>query len=428
MPDGRTVTLPVVRIHARTDEPADDPVIFLHGGPGDGTLASGIDQRSTYPTLDRRDLILFDQRGAGLSTPALECPEREAALVDLLGDDESVMEGYEIVRDAVEACRTRLADTGVDLSRYSTPDAAADVADLRDSLGLATYNLWGVSYGTRLALEVMRSHPDGLRTVVLDSVYPPGYGAYGDVRAGAARSIEMLASACAAEPNCHDRIDDLQSDIRTVVERLDAEPYSFVDEGGRRIEISGDDVVSGLFVSLYDTSLIPLLPDVIHSMARENYALIPAIAGTAIPFMNDVSEGAYLSFECADNARLSAAEAVEGVESTSTAGSLLLLAGWYLMCDTWDVEPTPPSFDEPIDSAISTLVVAGEFDPITPASGSERLARSLDRSLYVEVPRAGHTPGTASSCVREVIASFVDHPDRTNRGCVDSMEPVPFGI
>ena len=425
-PEGRTVVLPIVRIHSTAAEPAEDPVIFLHGGPGDGTLAGGIRQRSTYPTLENRDLILFDQRGAGAASPSLECPEREAALTGLLQDDESIDDAYNAVRTAVEECHTRLLASGVDLSRYSTPDAAADVADLATALGVDSYNLWGVSYGTRLALEVMRSHPEGVRTAVLDSAYAPGTGSYDDVRSGFAQVIEGLSSACANEVECHRRVDDLQEDIRRVVTDLDARNFTQKDGEGDSLVVTGDDVVSGLFVALYDTSLIPLLPGVIHSMARENYQLIPLMATQALPVMNDTSEGAYLSYECADNARLwSTRDATRWREETAE-GSLLLLAGWYLMCDVWDVEPTPDSFDDPVDTDISTLVIAGEFDPITSAANSEKLASSLPRSLFVEVPRGGHTPGAGSSCVREVIASFVSTPDRTNRSCIDSQDPPPF--
>jgi pimeloyl-ACP methyl ester carboxylesterase len=264
--------------------------------------------------------------------------------------------------------------------------------------------------------------------VVLDSAYPPGTGSYGDAVASGATAIAALSGACAAEPACHDRVEDVQRDIRSVVRTLDDRPFTFTDDAGHRMVITGDDVVSGLFVTLYDSALIPLLPDAIHALARENYALIPALAATAVPFMNDVSEGAYLSYECADNARLSTDADRAGWRARPGAGTLLLLAGWYLMCDVWDVAPTPPGFDRPVTSDIPTLVVAGEFDPITPASGSEALADSLGRALFVEVPRGGHTPGVASSCVREVIASFVDRPDRTDRSCVDGQEPVPFGI
>jgi len=142
---------------------AKSPVVYLEGGPGGGALSdvvAGI--RAFEPLLPEHDLVVLDQRGTGYSTPSLDCTES----VDAKAADASAAE-----LDAVARCRARLSET-VNLAHFDTAANAADVRELRSALGYATWNLFGVSYGTRLALEVLRQGQDGVRSAVIDSVLP----------------------------------------------------------------------------------------------------------------------------------------------------------------------------------------------------------------------------------------------------------------
>ena len=145
-----SIQLAYAVLYAPTESPQPDPVIYLAGGPG-GSAVKELDGWLDAPYLQDRDLVLLDQRGTGYSLPTLNCPEMEQA-----------------VQDATQACRDRLVEEGVDLQAYSSVENAADVADLRVALGYDEWNLYGISYGTRLALTVMRDHPEGVRSVVLE--------------------------------------------------------------------------------------------------------------------------------------------------------------------------------------------------------------------------------------------------------------------
>jgi len=429
-PDAGDVVLPVVRIHSSSPDPRPDPVVYLHGGPGSGTLANGIAGRATNPVLAERDLIVFDQRGAGLAVPSLECPEREEAFLQALSEPADFSDELASFDEALSTCHDRLIDEGHDLDQYNSETNAADLADLRVAMGFDEWNLWGVSYGTRLALTTMRSYPEGIRSVVLDSVYPPSAGSADDTVRSGERAFAALADGCGTDPGCHARFPDVQADLETLAAQLDAVPFSFdysdKNVPTRTLQLTGNDAVGGLFNALYDTTLIPQLPSIIHDMAAGGRALVPVIAQQGVPFVNDATEGAFLSYECADNgARIDESE-VKALRKDPGRAGLLLLAGWNLFCEQWPVQPLPASYGEPVTSDIPTLVIAGEYDPITPPAGSKAVADALDDSVFILVPHGGHGPGPDTECTKDIFARFFDDGTAVDITCVASIVPTPF--
>jgi len=172
-PDSRMIRLYAVVAPAASDNPKPDPIVFLSGGPGAPAVVAVDHYRGLLRTmLQERDLVAFDQRGVGLSEPALDCPEYEEAVLGTYGADVGSEEARQRMFHAMRACRDRLTEEGVNLSAYTSASSAADVHDLMEALGYDRYNLYGGSYGTRLALTIMRDYPDEVRSAVLDSVEP----------------------------------------------------------------------------------------------------------------------------------------------------------------------------------------------------------------------------------------------------------------
>ena len=173
-PDGRRIRLSVAVFPALAAE-KHPPLVYLEGGPG-GEALDGLP--FTYEEVfsflnEERTVVVFDQRGVGFSDPSLSCPELVDLDFELLDEDLSTDEWLARRLPVLDGCRERWVDGGVDFSAYNSAESAADVADLRLTLGYDEWDLYGLSYGTRLALTVMRDHPEGVRSVVLDSTYPP---------------------------------------------------------------------------------------------------------------------------------------------------------------------------------------------------------------------------------------------------------------
>ena len=237
-PDGNVIRLAVARLRRSVPSPRSDPVIYLAGGPGESAVdkagnAFG-DQALIADTRfiwEERDLILLDQRGVGRSEPRLECPDyrRERAELPVLDLDPDELQ-REV--DALLACKRTLSEQGIDLSAYTPQAIAADVVDLAAAMGYQTYNLYGSSFGTMLALTVMRDFPDHLRSVVLDGVWPPQVNAAEARHANAASALEALFRRCEADPECSRRYPDLEREFWQVVDRYTAHPTTIPKHDG----------------------------------------------------------------------------------------------------------------------------------------------------------------------------------------------------
>ncbi|MBJ7454186.1 MAG: alpha/beta fold hydrolase, partial [Blastococcus sp.] len=210
-PDGGEVELAFGVVRSDAPDLADDPVVYLSGGPGQSTLElvpQGFAQLYE-PLTANRDLVLLDQRGTGLSEPSLACDEYTDVALESLGSDLSDEELEAEALDALEECHERLADDGVDFADYNSAASAADLEDLRVALDYDEWNLYGISYGTRLAQQAMRDHPDGIRSVVLDSAYPADADLYAEMPGNAERAMEALFTTCADDPACAAAYPDL---------------------------------------------------------------------------------------------------------------------------------------------------------------------------------------------------------------------------
>jgi pimeloyl-ACP methyl ester carboxylesterase len=430
-PTDDTVDLAVAVLHSTGDDPAPDPVVYLEGGPG-GTAVAWYDTwlEPVSPLLEDRHLILLDQRGTGYSTPTLACPEVEEVVED---DPDADLK-------ALRACHDRLVADGVDLATHSTPEIAADVADLRLAMGFDEYNVLGVSYGTRVALRLMDQAPEGLRSVVLDSPYPPDVVALEAQAANAATAIDALLDACRAQPTCTEAVGDPGQALVRAVERLEARPVEVtvggvLGVGGATWEVGGDELVGVLFGALYDTSLLPDVPAALAAAAEgdvvEALQLLgePDVRGRSSALED--SDGTFFSVECREEARTSSRDVTAAQASglPSPLGRILTddALGVYDVCDFWDSGTAEPIEREPVRSDVPTLVLAGEFDPITPPAWAHRAAATLSVAGVVEFPGVGHAVITQGECAEGLISAFVDRPtDPADAACAAELTGVEF--
>ncbi|MCB9147673.1 MAG: alpha/beta fold hydrolase [Caldilineaceae bacterium] len=417
-PDGLTLDLAVAIIQSHSATPAADPVLYLEGGPG-GSALLGIEDWLASPLRDEREIILFDQRGTGYSWPNLACPEVDAAEADATG------EGI-LPIDAAQACRDRLLQLGVDLSMYNSAASAADVNELRQALGIDEWNLFGISYGTRLALTVMRDFPQGVRSVVLDSVYPPDVDAYTVEPQTQADAILALLDECAADAACSAAYPNLETDLYTLIDDLNAEPFETDSDF-----VTGDNLVDGLVSSLYDSTKIVQLPAALGEAAAGNFdwwldlvgannegasrltARAPRVRqGDEVP---EDAQGMFYSVECNEEApfgNLDQARALMADYPPQLAEPLLAqLADLFATCAIWGAGEAAPNESAPVQSNIRTLLLAGQLDPVTPPAWAKQAAAALSHSLYVEIPRGGHSVSSDGDCVMQVIIDFYDDLD-----------------
>ena len=209
------IVFTVLKSHSMYPEP--DPLVHLHGGPGAGLLG-GLEKFAELFDKWRanRDIVMFDQRGAGLSARSSDCYDAMTAnIIDIIGvktDDSGESQGKN-GQDPFSQCIAELRDAGVGLEHYNTEQNARDVAAIVRTLGYETFNLYGISYGTKLSLEVMRQNPEGLRAVVLDGVAPPSIRLYDTLAVPQNEAMVTLVAECNTDEACSRAYPDLGDKI-----------------------------------------------------------------------------------------------------------------------------------------------------------------------------------------------------------------------
>src|SRR5574341_394449 len=431
-PDGPTIRLAVAILRSLSDSPEPDPVIYLEGGPGGGALDSW-DHWINTPFRERRDFILIDQRGTGYSQPELHCEEFDQLTSDTLDDLLTDEEILELTEETSLDCRDRLRDEGINLEVYTSAERAADIAALRVALGYDEVNLYGISYGTRLAQTIMRDHPEGIRSVILDSTVALRVNAYEQGATIAARAFGELFEGCAAADECSAAFPTLEADFYDFVQRANKEPFRIPVTDpytGQRVRawMRGMDVLYLLFDALYDSSVIPFLPLILDRAAHGDYRLLAAYANINLKFNaeSDFAIGMYYSVECYEELPFNDYGIAQEIsEQSPDLHGLLINDTDFTVCPQWGVEAPPPVENEPVESDIPTLVVAGEYDPITPPEWGRLASETLPNSQFVEFPGLGHG-ATIDECAESVAVAFVDDPQgEPPTNCIGEMEDGP---
>jgi pimeloyl-ACP methyl ester carboxylesterase len=435
-PDGKTIQLAVARFKSDAASPEPDPIVYLHGGPGGSILKSNIMEQFDLlfgPLLAKRDLILFDQRGIGYSQPALDCPELVELAFDMLDEDLNAAESEDLNNKALLACRDRLSQQGINLDAYNSVQNAADLEAMRKALGYEKVNLYGISYGTRLALTALRDQPSGIRSVIIDSVYTPQEDLFAAVPANGARAIEALFAACAAEAGCNESFPNLSQTFFDLKAKLDQAPVKFdvsLKSGEKKdMLLNGDGLVALVFQAMYDSTALPLLPRLISDINRGNYDLAAVLEGALLDELDTTSTGMQYAVQCNEEVPFARQSAIDDALKQYPAYAALVSLDVIDTCKAFGVKPADPVENQPISSDVPTLAISGEFDPITPPSWAEAAVKTLSKSFYFNVPRAGHGSSISVECPRNIMLAFLDDPSQPpNSDCLAERAQVKFAV
>lgn len=401
-PQGPRITLHYAVLPALARNKQPDPVFFFAGGPGQSAIEmAGPVAAMLSRFRNRRDVVLIDQRGTGRSAPLLCDDEADQAPLARQFEPDAQ-------RQRLADCRRLLqALPHGDLRHYTTAIAAGDVEAVRRALGAARINLVGVSYGTRLALEVMRQSPRRVRRVVLDGVAPPDMVLPVAFATDQRRAVEAVFSGCEQDADCNRRHPDLRNRWAALRSSLPrdwpvAHPATGVVERQRVTAEVLDAVLRG---PLYLPALAAALPQAMDQATRGRLEPLAGLAHAAGGRRGvGVAMGLHFSVVCAEDApRLPAATADEDP----------LVRRYRDACAGWPRGQVPPGFYQVGPSASPVLLLSGGLDPATPPRHGDRMAAALgDKSRHVVVPNAGH--GVAMlPCMRDVLYRFIDTADES---------------
>ncbi|MER6737372.1 alpha/beta fold hydrolase [Streptomyces puniciscabiei] len=434
---GRTITLGVAVVPATVAEPKPDPVVWFAGGPGDDAVGEA--QMAVDGGLNHdRDLILMSQRGTYSADPALTCPGIDAFNARAVGLVYDAPSTERLHVAATRACRDRLSRRGVRLAAYNGTESAADYADLRLALGLKQWNVFGISYGTDLALTYLRQHPEGVRSVGIDGILPPSRAGSALTWSSARQGFDGLFKACAAQPACERRYPHLPATFDRLVRELEARPVTTtVTVPGRpapvKVVLDGGALVNWLTSATHVAAGVPRSLDELAHGRPQRIAEQWAGGRLSPQAVGRVSHGLAYGVFCGEWVPYeSRAEAIRGGRAAfpSFPASVLAQAPQLTFlrpdCAAWNVPAAPRPVRDVTRSDIPVLALSGGFDAQTGAGNGPYVARTLSRATVVTVPYTAHVTFAASPCAQAITRSFLDTPAAPDTGCVKHVEPPRF--
>lgn len=434
-PSAGEVRLAVARVRSPSPEGALDPIVWLSGGPGRAALeqlarpadAGGV---STNPLHASHDLVFIDQRGSGSSTPVLDCPGYEETYQTLLSAARPFAEELSVINEFRQMCREELLSQGGDLTAYDTTAIASDFDDVRRALGIERWGLHATSYGTLIAQELLRTRPDGVNALLLDSVVPVDKTQLNRLMAGYDRALEALFTSCETSDECAERYPELRSRFAELIADYQRNPMPISVETGdgdrRELLITGADLYSGIAAGAGSTELVGSIPLFIE-LAEQRSPVVEQVFGDITVGLFDLPEAMTDAVNCRDRFNdITRADLIKLVEQRPEL-SLLALEGSWSSCETWDAGSVPPSFNRLVESSIPTLVLAGSHDSETPPSDGVLVAGNLENATFVELEATGHVVFGSSPCANQLVTSFFADPTAPlDLTCVDQMPPINF--
>ncbi|WP_347329507.1 alpha/beta hydrolase [Marinimicrobium locisalis] len=418
-PEGRRLELLIARLPATAARTTDDPLLAIAGGPGQAASEGFLWLDKAFQDLARqRDIYLVDQRGTGHShAQTCDLSHREELL---LADDRESFQ---------ELGRECLSQFEGDPRQYVTPVAVRDFERVREALGVAQWNLYSVSYGTRVAQSYMRTHSAAIRTAVLDGVLPAEENFGSQIALHSQAALDALIEQCERDEACGKAYPKLKPALEGLFERLEEAPvkvrYRDISSGNRVEEtLRHGHLVAVVRMALYNSEVLSVLPPILAQAYREEDFAPLARLSRRLDVSDDLAMGMHNSVMCSEDVAFIDEVPTEALQNTYMGAQMV--EGLKGLCEVWPKGDVGASYKEPLRSAIPTLLLSGERDPVTPPSYGEQVLEGLENARHITVPHRGHHVGT-TGCVPSVIAQFVEsaQTDELKTDCLKRLETVP---
>ena len=422
-PEGKHIGLHVAVLKARASTPEPDALFFIAGGPGQASTEAFLEESAAFERIrGERDIVLVDQRGTGASN-RLDCLDSP---VDTHPSDA-------VIAAAVQACLKQLPG---DPRFYTTSVAVHDLETVRQTLGYRQADLYGISYGTRVALQYLRAYPDSVRAVILDGVVPAVRTLGPVVSLDAQRALGLIFARCGEDAGCHKAFPDLSDSFTALQKDLGSRAVSVALRdpltGAPRTEQLGwDQVASTVRLMSYQSETASLLPLLIHQAAAQHDYL--PLMSTALLYKEQLNQsfaqGMSAAVVCTEDAPFIHADPAQEQRLQDTYLGPNSMDVLVKSCGAWPRGVMGPDFKQPVVSAKPVLLLSVEDDPITPPADAEHAAQTLSGSLSLVTPGQGHG-NVFRGCIPRIAAAFMDAGavKGLDTACVKDMKPYPFFV
>lgn len=421
-PGSPEITLRIAVVPALNLNPANDPVVPLAGGPGQGAVQFYSAYAVAFePARRNRDILLVDQRGTGESS-RMDCPVED----EILAGEYTVEETIRFTNDCLDQLPHNPA-------WFTTSVAVSDLEAVRNALGYSALNLYGVSYGTRVAQHFARRYPGSTRTVVLDGVVPPQLALGPEIATESQQAVENILERCATDAGCNERFPGVQASFIAIVEQLRAEPQQLSvpnPSTGRPEDLSfgAAEFAGAVRLLVYTPNSIALLPLLVHEAANGN--LVPLASQylmTMMALADSLALGMHNSIMCNEDVPFYDRTTIDYEAIEASYMGVLQVEALEAMCSVWPEGPVDDEFKVALATNIPVLLLSGDADPITPPRYADLAMVDLDNARHLVGRHQGHGQ-IAVGCTRRIVADFIETADLDgiDTDCLDRSFVMPF--
>ena len=423
-PQGVLIELHIAVVPALNRRETAAPLFLLAGGPGQAATDLYTSYAGAFARINRNHaIVLVDQRGTGRSAP----------LMCHYPDDWQL--GADNLAELAAATRSCLAQLGDRVRFYTSSVAVTDLDRVRSALGYDQIDLYGSSYGTRVAELYMRRYPQSTHAVILDGVTYPEQAIGPDTPSDGEHALNLILARCRQSPDCAAAFPALASELAGLRHRFgpDLQPINLNDPSSGlplQIQFGRTMLNAALRFLSYNASEASLLPTLIHQAAQGNLA--PLAAQTimmARQIGDQLASGMQNSVICTEDQPLFATSSADRQRIAQTYQGTDQLDALAEICKMWPRGPLDPDLHDVLNSEVPTLLLSGEADPVTPPADAERAALGLKHHRLLVLEGEGHGQA-ATGCMPKLMAVFLDsaNAEGLDASCLAKHRAAPFFV
>ncbi len=421
----KKIALNILRIPAVNPVPEPDPLFVIAGGPGQAAVVVAESMHSLFRDVRKnRDIIFVDQRGTGKSNP-FPCEFDLGPTTPM-----PIAEEEALGREAVKQCIEKIKDYA---AYYTTNYAVDDLDTVRTALGYEKINLWGGSYGSRVALEYLRRYPNHIRASVIDGVAPVAIALPWSMEADGLAALQSINKQCAATPVCLTHFGDVVQKAQLISSRLQGAPQEIKINHPRTqekviVNMTAQDFSGVIRLALYSRDLSSLLPQVISDAEAGDYAVLASLVYwvKSKSGMAGINYGMHYTVVCNEDYPLYKDKAAA---DANVFFNTQMVQKYSEVCEHWPRAQLPNDYREPIKSESPILALSGAVDPVTPPYWAEYVKAGLTNLTHVVAP-GGHHIVSSEGCIAQLITAFIGKGGAKDLdfSCANNIKPLAIYI
>lgn len=405
-PDGRLLKVAFIVIKAAVKDPSvKDASMFFMGGWGARTIKNLPYYHNNFLSK-QRDLILYDYRGTGYSEPKL-CKDLGLGVLDNFLADISYSKFEEQQRVLFNECLNQLEEEGIDYNQYGTDNKARDGVMLAKALDYESYNLFGVSYGTKTILQFIRQSEVKIRSVIMDSNCPLDFPINSGMTEDYVNSLNHILEDCENDAKCSKKYPNLRVELEAFLNSLEQKPLKVKLPKSRVAYLNKQEVNGIIHQLLYDENGYGSMPFLLKKFSKRSKLVVKIILRGLEEVLLDNYNGVGLINYVYDHKPFQEQSLDIYKQNLENYPAFHVFDGYksYYYSDKRfesNLESTQAAYTD-----IPTLIMAGGYDPITPVYYSKMIQKYFSNHYYVEFPRTGH--GVSDNrCGRHLAKNFLN--------------------